>query len=300
MPTHLSLWRNVQASQFPPPPDWRASDSQWLSRPESVTFEADALKMVQAIAAHNFTGLNVLNHLAQQVGWTVIITPGALNSLQAKTVFDPRSTDKVITIQYMPSHYSPLAGRPADPGMAADEVLLHELVHALRIASKTYNVSDAHGLEEFVAMTVTNVYSSERRRPLRDPRKDFYDQTKLIPLQGASATSAGFLKVREYLLQTDRFFKSAAAREFVKYILWDEITFNPLREYLKHEAMYESEVKLLTPQLEWHGDEEIEDLLKRSQTFDHYPDLAERFLAMHPNAVRRLLRTQPHLRNKLV
>jgi hypothetical protein len=62
---------------------------------------------------------------------------------------------------------------PADPGQDPAEILLHELVHALRMmAGRMDYVALGHRFdtrEEFFAILVTNMYSSERGpfRPLR-------------------------------------------------------------------------------------------------------------------------------------
>lgn len=52
-----------------------------------------------------------------------------------------------------------------------DEVLLHELVHATRATTGTQRniqMRNYDRFEEFLAITITNIYRSERRLPLRD------------------------------------------------------------------------------------------------------------------------------------
>ena len=57
------------------------------------------------------------------------------------------------------------------PGGMPDEVLLHELVHALRMQKAmllcTWMDRDFDAKEEFFAIMITNIYSSECGRPLR-------------------------------------------------------------------------------------------------------------------------------------
>ena len=85
------------------------------------------------------------------------------------------------------------------PGSAADEILLHELVHAARFARGLANPClpsprDWGNYEEFLAVTLCNVFSSETGRGQRLGHAGF---RKLPP---AEATSAGFLaKYNEYL-----------------------------------------------------------------------------------------------------
>jgi hypothetical protein len=94
------------------------------------------------------------------------------------------------------------------PGGAPVESLFHELVHAFRIvtgkasnragpslpympdALKTYPTYDEE--EEFFAVLITNIFSSETGRPLR---KD-HDDVKLLPPQ--LSTNKGFLAIEPY------------------------------------------------------------------------------------------------------
>jgi hypothetical protein len=75
----------------------------------------------------------------------------------------------------------------------ADETLLHELVHASRMARGVEYLMPVNGgynnLEEFLAVTIANMYRAQLRRPLRDYQfreikaADFLD-TNLTPTPG--------------------------------------------------------------------------------------------------------------------
>lgn len=79
------------------------------------------------------------------------------------------------------------------PGSAADEILIHELVHVSRTVRGVRNTCFGaprgwDDYEEFVAITLCNVFSSETRRKLRFGHYGFK------PLPGAETSSADFLK----------------------------------------------------------------------------------------------------------
>jgi hypothetical protein len=71
------------------------------------------------------------------------------------------------------AYFNFLGTMPPDPGEDPEEVLLHELVHALRqMSGREDRMPMGHGFdtrEEFLAVLITNMYSSERGsfRPLR-------------------------------------------------------------------------------------------------------------------------------------
>jgi hypothetical protein len=85
------------------------------------------------------------------------------------------------------------------PGSAADEILVHELFHASRdvrgVRNSCFGAPSGWGdYEEFLAVTMCNVFSSETKRPLRAYHLSFQ------PLPADLATSAAFLaKFKEYL-----------------------------------------------------------------------------------------------------
>lgn len=72
-----------------------------------------------------------------------------------------------VTIEFTPR----LFDNPTGAGDQADEVLLHEMVHALRYMHGQARCRSSKGHmdseEEVISITVTNMYSSEIGRPLR-------------------------------------------------------------------------------------------------------------------------------------
>jgi hypothetical protein len=85
------------------------------------------------------------------------------------------------------------------PGSAADEILVHELFHADRyvrgVRNSCFGAPSGWGdYEEFLGVTICNVFSSETKRPLRAYHLGFQ------ALPAALATSAAFLaKFKDYL-----------------------------------------------------------------------------------------------------
>jgi hypothetical protein len=81
-------------------------------------------------------------------------------------------------ITYSPWQWGSVKGSNSNAGREPDEILFHELVHAMRYAAGKRNscfasVSGFGEYEELVAVTVTNVYSSEIGRPLRRDHEGF-------------------------------------------------------------------------------------------------------------------------------
>ncbi|MCP5159186.1 MAG: hypothetical protein H6975_07150 [Gammaproteobacteria bacterium] len=109
-------------------------------------------------------------------------------------------------------------------GNSAHEVLFHELVHAIRFAAKTMGKHMNDGQEEEIAILVTNIYSSETHRPLRQRHADFSELK--------NTTSVTFHAKHRALI--DLFCKEHPALSLalarVSYS-----PFNPLREYYDRE-----------------------------------------------------------------
>lgn len=87
-----------------------------------------------------------------------------------------QGTDARIT--FMPSAWIKGGCSPQGAGRDMDEVLFHELCHAMRYVSGQRNdcfdtPAGYKGFEEFVAVTITNVFSSETARPLRRDHDGF-------------------------------------------------------------------------------------------------------------------------------
>jgi hypothetical protein len=78
-----------------------------------------------------------------------------------------------VTVFFNPGMYADLGGPcPAGPGRSADELLFHELVHGMstlrgRLATSMGGPAGYSNLEEFAAVLISNIYSSETQRPLR-------------------------------------------------------------------------------------------------------------------------------------
>ncbi|MEI2773972.1 MAG: hypothetical protein V9G98_25745 [Candidatus Competibacter sp.] len=102
---------------------------------------------------------------------------------QGKTCLPEKKSDEVegtgkgadAIIAFRPERWSggtPKINGREGPGSAADEILIHELVHASRIVRGVRNSCFGaprgwNDYEEFVAITLCNVFSSENNRGLR-------------------------------------------------------------------------------------------------------------------------------------
>jgi hypothetical protein len=81
-------------------------------------------------------------------------------------------------IEFSPKEW--VQGTKGKAGRAADEILMHELCHAIRYAAGQRNqcfegtVRGFRNQEEFVAVTITNVFSSETHRALRRDYEGFH------------------------------------------------------------------------------------------------------------------------------
>lgn len=139
-----------------------------------------------------------------------------------KKVGTGQGSDVVLKIN--PWQYHEVGGPcPVAPGRGGDEILLHELMHCLSIIAGTLantmaGPMDFTNLEEFTAIVVANVYSSETQRPLRRDHGGFE------LLKPALSTSQAFYdKYREYMQLVCRNHPGLAA----KLKLATGIPFNP-------------------------------------------------------------------------
>ena len=111
------------------------------------------------------------------------------------------------------------------PGVQADEVLLHELVHAIRSGHGMLDCGAARDsydtVDDFVAILFTNIYSSERNRPLRMNHRTFSRLPK------ARSSSAGFLAA--YSVEIEELCTSFP--QLTHRLSAVECPFNPVREY---------------------------------------------------------------------
>lgn len=129
---------------------------------------------------------------------------------QGKTCLPEKKSDEVegtgkgadAIIAFRPERWSggiPKINGREGPGSAADEILIHELVHASRIVRGVRNSCFGaprgwNDYEEFVAITLCNVFSSENNRGLRFGHSNFQ------PLPVEEATSVKFLEKYRYYL----------------------------------------------------------------------------------------------------
>ena len=111
------------------------------------------------------------------------------------------------------------------PGVQADEVLFHELVHALRSGHGMLDCGAARDrydtVDDFVAILFTNIYSSERNRPLRMNHRTFSRLPKV------RSTSAGYLAA--YSVEIEELCTSFP--QLTHRLSAVECPFNPIREY---------------------------------------------------------------------
>lgn len=120
------------------------------------------------------------------------------------------------------AHTSCASGGPA--GNTAHEILVHELVHALRFSGKTMNRRATDDQEEEIAILVTNVFSSETNRPLRWRHADFAK----LPSNDPVTFYANNLPVIRMFCTEHPTVSLDLARI--------ETPFNPLREYYDREV----------------------------------------------------------------
>lgn len=109
-------------------------------------------------------------------------------------------------------------------GNSPHEVLCHEMVHALRYVAGTNHKHTKKAQEERIAITVTNIFSSETHRKLRrkhDGHEPLKDPVKL--------TSSGYLQA--YFKLIDLFCKEHP--NVSSWLAGVETEFNPLREYYR-------------------------------------------------------------------
>ena len=131
------------------------------------------------VMSHNTVGAALLWGLSTH-GLSVMITPYVHLVCNAGAGGLPTGA----YVQFTPSIFStssPLGcnhanSAGADPG----EILFHELVHALRNTARKWRQGSIGGIapsyendEEFIALMLTNIYISERHRPLRRDIRGF-------------------------------------------------------------------------------------------------------------------------------
>jgi hypothetical protein len=228
--------------------DWLPSERAKRSAAE---YEKQVIAQLNEIFRNNWTGWAVMCALTD-TGKSVKIVPSHIPDFASATPADwdvwqqKIPTSDLIKAKYVTVTYSPIscAEYPGcHTGQVAarrpDEVLLHELVHALRLLQVRQEGRMFSGVgrwsygnqEEFLAILVTNIYISEKKRgPLRG--QWIYVPGERDVLSGEAATSEGFLKDAWRLGQV-------ADLEMQERLLFNNIRnadafFNPIREHLDH------------------------------------------------------------------
>jgi hypothetical protein len=135
----------------------------------------------------------------------------------------------------------PCGPAPGRAGAAADEALLHEMLHGLRdLAGQDDNAQKLAGgwdtLEEFYAILITNIYMSERGR--MQLRKDHHGYQ---PLEKNLSTSTGFLTKLEHLRWLSWLVNRNAV--FLRRVADVVTSFNPIRAYLGDPQFYNDRLK---------------------------------------------------------
>jgi hypothetical protein len=142
-------------------------------------------------------------------------------------------------------HFSPeLFAAGTGPSSQPDEVLFHEMLHALREMQGEFDQVPTgpqdklyDNVEEFLAILMTNIYVSEKSPTLAVLRKDHHG-TQVLP--AAESTSDGFLLnnlenlfwIRTLYPQEMGYFLAVASNVMA--------TFNPLKEYVTNMLFYNS------------------------------------------------------------
>lgn len=143
---------------------------------------------------------------------------------QPRTIGSGKGSDTIINCS--PSVFAGASGAPTGPGALGDEILLHEMVHGLRQMmgrSVRESVGGNPGMdnyEEFVAITIANVYRSEVGAPqLRQDHHGF------LPLTGPTTNPAVFANTyAQYLNYMD-----IEMPRLCKNLREASCAFNPLR-----------------------------------------------------------------------
>jgi Effector protein len=137
-----------------------------------------------------------------------------------------------VTIHFDPDAYFRSKCDQEGPGSASDEVLLHEMVHALREMQGQRNPIPTENAgydndEEFLAVVVTNVYMSSKGASLLRA-----DHASYRPLKPPLTTSQGFLADPDNL-KLMKIYNLIWESTFADLALLGSQQFNPFREFSK-------------------------------------------------------------------
>jgi hypothetical protein len=140
-----------------------------------------------------------------------------------RTVGTGAGSDTIV--RFSPGTFAPGTGAPTGPGTSPDEILLHEMIHGLRMMSGRFvrePVTSNPGMEnyeEFVAILISNIYRSESGMPTLRA-----DHIGYLPLSGPTTNSAVFKSTYErYLGHLD-----VEQPRLCSNLRQANVTFNPL------------------------------------------------------------------------
>jgi hypothetical protein len=186
-----------------------------VARQDADTYESDVLNILNNQLATRATSAAVLDAIAAGPS-LVRITP--VDKLQTQgpqqymlqNAGATRLPNEPVSVKYTPDAEDHSDG--ASAGMRYDETLLHELIHALGYStgqSFSATMGDEFDDEdEFKAILITNVYSSEIGRPLRRDHHGIWSavsgKTYNVELTGELTDPAKFLDYHNYGDVVDR------------------------------------------------------------------------------------------------
>lgn len=231
--------------------DWFPSDK---AKRQAADYEREIGKVLMEIAAHNWAGLAVITEIGNSKREIVIKPDETWESKRQEAPHAaPERYGSRLIVAFSPASAGSMkchAGERA--ARRASEILLHELVHALRMGlglwqpakfGKESELVLYGNREEFLAILITNIYMSELRRgPLRGQWVTTPDDCDV--LRGELATSTGFLKADSRLLLVVALCKAMPA--LFNNLAQAKAAFNPVAEYLANKAAYDARVDSLT------------------------------------------------------
>jgi hypothetical protein len=241
-PERFRWCRNIVVTPSPPPPNERW-DQYAMDK-----YINGVLRVLQVVMSHNWAGYLMINEIATNPwdkGQWVAIVPKSKNQGAALT-FGPWTSDKerrslfadkriAVAIEYRADDFE--KGRVGEK-KRADDVLAHELAHAYRMIYPGKYTGNFY-LEEFWAHLIEAIYKSEKGR------SDFtgYDG---LPLQGAKATSKGFLSTDLHRNYMSRLYQSGS---YLFRVLQENSNarFNPIKEFMDNKRVYLSDLSPLSP-----------------------------------------------------
>ncbi|WP_428661438.1 hypothetical protein [Runella sp.] len=210
-------------------------------------FEKGVLNALLEIMKYNWTGFGIIQYI-REIGKPIYIVP--VSTQEGTCAEDRRSApgwNGGIKIAIAPSFVNSVQH---GPGSGADEVLLHELIHALSIVSGNYQrgmlTVDGffyHTIEEFIAIVLTNTYISAKHKghSLRKDHRGFSalepsltDNERFLLYKGKGQSYYPHLAQIKAL--TEKSVKGNLCREFVRH---EEATFNPIAYYLNNKQKFE-------------------------------------------------------------